>query len=373
MKYIETGFRAIYKKFCAFPLEDRFREAMKDYPNIDNANCMLVYGYIDKEAGLTLEVLAGGYQDGDDFELFEPCKETRFFIRIGAVENEDFAYLGKGDDGLMERYSEILERLKLYDADEELEKTREMGFLDSSRHPHYPDDVQVYLTKEGLNPEVCWTRVFGVGDHWIMGILLNEPNQNFGYHEGEKIGFFVQETEDEKVICYTNMTPSKKVTAEDLADGTMLKEAVAAFNKERNEPNFFEVLETLRDSYVWIPCNAVLSDADMAEMNKAVENCDGDLSSLIGKTFQSSESIRMIPDILQNGDAFFFPIFSSAEEMGEYGEGFSKIQKHFLEALNLAINNEKDLSGIVLNAFSEPFVLDKEIFDIVQNMKSRIE
>jgi hypothetical protein len=41
--------------------------------------------------------------------------------------------------------------------------------------------------------------------------------------------------------------------------------------------------------------------------------------------------------------------------------------------LQLAINNEKNVKGIVLNAFTEPFVLDREIFDIVQNMKSRIE
>lgn len=28
--------------------------------------------------------------------------------------------------------------------------------------------------------------------------------------------------------------------------------------------------------------------------------------------------------------------------------------------------------GIVLNAFSEPFILDKEVWDIVENMKSRL-
>ncbi len=55
------------------------------------------------------------------------------------------------------------------------------------------------------------------------------------------------------------------------------------------------------------------------------------------------------------------------------GEGFSKIQRHFVDAITLAMNNDRDLSGIVINAFSEPFVLDKEIWGMVQNMKSRIE
>lgn len=49
------------------------------------------------------------------------------------------------------------------------------------------------------------------------------------------------------------------------------------------------------------------------------------------------------------------------------------MQEHFLEALVLAKNNEKDLVGIVINAFSEPYVLEKEIWDLVEKMKSRIQ
>ena len=57
---------------------------------------------------------------------------------------------------------------------------------------------------------------------------------------------------------------------------------------------------------------------------------------MIGKTFSTKEAVRMIPDILQNGEQFFFPIFSSVEEMGEYGEHFSKVQKHILEVIPMA-------------------------------------
>ena len=49
----------------------------------------------------------------------------------------------------------------------------------------------------------------------------------------------------------------------------------------------------------------------------------------------------MIPDILQNGDKFFFPAFTSAEEMGEYGSAFSKVAHHFLDVIKLAAGNEK--------------------------------
>ena len=94
---------------------------------------------------------------------------------------------------------------------------------------------------------------------------------------------------------------------------------------------------------------------------------------MIGEEFTISDEVRLVPDILQNGDDFFFPVFSSEEEMGEYGEHFSKIQKHILEVIPIARNNEKNVVGIVLNAFTEPFVLDAEIFDMVENMKTRLE
>ena len=161
------------------------------------------------------------------------------------------------------------------------------------------------------------------------------------------------------------MNSSERITAEDLADGSMLKEAVSRFNAERNEPNFIEILEILRDSYVWVPCSAVFSKEDAAKFEALVKNNADNLNSLIGQSITNSDEVRLVPDILQNGDKFFFPVFSSAEEMGEYGKNFSKIQKHILEVFPIARNNERNVDGIVLNAFSEPFVLNAELFDLV--------
>ena len=112
---------------------------------------------------------------------------------------------------------------------------------------------------------------------------------------------------------------------------------------------------------------------DAARFEALVKNNADDLNSLIGQTITNSDEVGLVPDILKNGDKFFFPVFSSAEEMGEYGKNFSKIQKHILEVIPLARSNERNVEGIVLNAFSEPFVLNAEIFDLVEKMKSRIE
>lgn len=99
----------------------------------------------------------------------------------------------------------------------------------------------------------------------------------------------------------------------------------------------------------------------------------GEIDSIIGQEFTAHDNIRMVPDILQNDDNYFFPVFTTDEEMGEYGEHFSKIQSHFLEAMNLARNNEKNVCGIVINAFSESFVIPIELFDIINNTREAAE
>lgn len=370
MKYSETGFRGIYKQFVTFPKNKTTAKMAEGFPGMDEANCVLGYGYIDREAGLTVEVIAGGVQNGDNFTFFESTPEIKAMLRIGSVIEDEFWIMNDEEGGLAERYKEKLDVLKGYDASDEVEETRQMGFLDDCRSPEYPDDIMVYLVKDGLQPEGCWTRLTGIGDHFLVGDLLNEPNQDFGYHLGEMIGIFVQKNEDGSIICYSDMNPSKQLTAEDLEDGSMLKDAVTRFNAERTEGNFIEVMELLRDSYVWIPCNAILSERDQENIIRMLEEKGDDF---VGSEIQNADNVRLVPDILQNGEEFFFPIFSSVEEMGEYGNGFSKIQKHVLEAIVLARNNDRDLRGIVLNAFTDPFVLEADLFDLVEKMKSRIE
>ena len=374
MTYKETGFRALYHNLCAFPIKENYKKLLEKFPGYDEANCVLVYGYIDREAGLSLEILACGKMENDKFRFFDGNDTILSKIRIGAAKDDEFFYFEDSNGSLKKRYEKKIEMTRSYDADEEVEKTREMTFLDESRAEDCIDDILVHLMKDGLEPEGCWTRIIGLGDHFFIGTLLNEPYQDFGYHYGDKIAFFAHETEDKKVICYSNMNPSMVLKAEDLEGGIMLRDAIQTFENERNEEHFLDIVELLRDSYVWVPCNTIMSDADLERINKLTEDAksEEDLQKIIGETFTTQDEVRLVPDILQNGEEFFFPAFTSEEEMGEYGNGFSKVEKHMLEVIKLARNNEKDLSGIVINAFSTPFVLEKTVFDMVENMKSRI-
>ena len=372
MKYKDTGFRAVYKQFCAFKLNNTFKNLAKDYPGIDDANCVLTYGYMDIEAGMTLDIIAAGQQKEHSFRFADAKTDEQLIVRIGAVMEDEFSVIDDENGSLAKRYKEKIDMLSTYEPSEEIEETRQMGFLDSCRDKEFIDDVMVYLMRDGFMPEGCWTRITGLGDHWIMGKLLNEPDQDFGYHEGEEIAFFVDKQEDDTIKCYSDMNPSKTLTPEELEDGSMLRQAVVDFNKEQNQENFIEIMELLRDSYVWIPCSAVLSEQDQKKWDNMIRDNEDNLDELIGQTLTNDDVIRMVPDILQNGDEFYFPVFSSAEEMGEYGDQFSKVEKHMLEAIAMARNNEKKLSGIVLNAFTEPFVINEDMFDMIGNLKSRI-
>lgn len=53
---------------------------------------------------------------------------------------------------------------------------------------------------------------------WLIGILLDEPGQNFGYHKGEKVGIFPGRDADGNTFYYSNMTPDKELTEADLFD-----------------------------------------------------------------------------------------------------------------------------------------------------------
>ena len=168
--------------------------------------------------------------------------------------------------------------------------------------------------------------------------------------------------------------PEDPITPELLEDGSFLKKATEICNRNRTQLNMIKLAKILRDSWVWVPCTAVMSDADRERWNKAVTEAidKGDPDSIVGQEFVSHDEIRMVPDILQNGEEFFFPVFTSVEEMGDAAKNHSQLQKHFLEAIKMACACEEDVAGILINPFSSGMVIEKKVWNIVENMKSRI-
>ena len=201
MKYKETGFRTLYRKFTVFMYTDTLREVTKNFPGAEQGNCILTYGYIDRSAGLTLEILAVGVAEKDNVTFFDGTDTYRSFLRIGAVMEQEFFSLRDEDGSLYAEHATKITQLRHYDVSQEVEQTRQMNFLDASRDPAYIDDVLVYLFKESLSPEGCWVRITGLEECSLKGTLLNEPNQNFGCHRGEELSFFVQQNQDKQFFC----------------------------------------------------------------------------------------------------------------------------------------------------------------------------
>ena len=202
----------------------------------------------------------------------------------------------------------------------------------------------------------------------VAGIIINPWGQSFMFTKLLIEMMFKADGDQDYAVS------EEPITAELLEDGSFLKKAVEVCNRHRTERNLIKLAQILRDSWIWVPCTAILSDVDReAFSQKILDAADSaGLESLVGTELVAHDSIRFVPDILQSGEDFFFPVFTSEEEMGEYGEDFSKVQKHFLEAANIAMNNEREVKGIVINPFSEAFVVPVEMFGVIARMESGI-
>ena len=77
--------------------------------------------------------------------------------------------------------------------------------------------------------------------------------------------------------------------------------------------------------------------------------------------------------VLKIDNKFFFPVFSAADEMRKSGDNSTAVKCTFLYALSLAMNSKEEVSGIVINPFTEPFVVDREFFGVLKEMESSLE
>ena len=166
------------------------------------------------------------------------------------------------------------------------------------------------------------------------------------------------------------IVPDLPKSEELLSDGPYLKNAVEICKRNQTKGNIIRLLRILSKSVICVPCNAIMSDRDREALDRKVQAAmdENGGEDLVGETFATEDEVRMVPDILQNGDDYFFPVFTSGEEMGEYGEAFSKVSMSFIEAVGLAENNDSNVAGIVINAFSEPYVINREAFELIKKM-----
>ena len=117
MKYKDTNFRAVYHRFVVVMLSEVDRKILEHFPGNESADCILTIGYIDSEAGLTLEVLATGNKTGDGFRFNDGADDSRAMIRIGGIGNSEFYVIDDSDGELRKKHDKKIQNLRIYERD----------------------------------------------------------------------------------------------------------------------------------------------------------------------------------------------------------------------------------------------------------------
>ncbi len=360
MKYSKVGFREVYKKFCLFDMTDTFRRALREFPGVREANAVLTYGYIDHQAGLTVEILCACKKDGEDISIAQGNDEVRSFVRIGAIEDVRFEHI---DERIAARFEKKLKTVSRYESDGN-EGLRDRKDLDHLREYYNPDDVMVILRKKGKEKGECVrVRLEGITEMFVIGELLDESYKEYGYHEHDmvcmrevdmdgKISLFLDERSPENdygIVCNAEFDDLREAESEKLLGEQLFEKVVKVYLEDPSEKNFAQLFAFLSTDTLWVPMAAHISGSD--------------------------EEVNLKPDILENSGRFFFPIFTAEWVIvKEYAKGFSIIPMKLRQVLEYTLlYDEKELSGIVINAFTSPveFPIDvvKRMLEILVNMR----
>ena len=127
--------------------------------------------------------------------------------------------------------------------------------------------------------------------------------------------------------------------------------AIKSFLDNMSNDTFVELLKRLSESLVIVPVTVTMSDEDTEQFLSASED----------DTVTSLNNIRMKVDLFQNGETLFFPMFTSVDRMeSEYRKHFSTLEYPFTEVVKM-IKGMKGVENAVINPFTQPFVLSKEM------------
>lgn len=154
----------------------------------------------------------------------------------------------------------------------------------------------------------------------------------------------------------------RTIDPKQLADGKVLLSLKHQFITAQTHENLMPVLNCLRDSKVIVPLRAELNEEDTARLKNAQK----------GEKVSISHDVPVRPDILVNGGKKYLPVFSNpAQVPREYGENFSLGEIPFLTCVEMA-QKFPDVSGIVLDAFTEAMILENKNAEMISKFKSRL-
>ncbi len=194
-----TSFRAFVGNVVfLFRGEGDEGEWLNALPDAD-VESVFAYGYIDGDCGLSFRYLCPAGIVDDQWVACKPAEGIMGIIRAGALERALWCPTGI-DPSEFEPLTG--EADKYYEPSEAVGTLREKEFLDPIRHPLYPDDVKAYLIgPNGDDAELVWLRLCDFEDDTVYGTMLNEPINDWGVHEGDKLPLVFTEDDEDGLLA----------------------------------------------------------------------------------------------------------------------------------------------------------------------------
>lgn len=172
--------------------------SLDDLPAVNNVNSLLVSPYIDHQAGISFLVLATSYTD-DEIAINERADSFSVFstLRKNELNDAEFIYIDSNELMDLTIYEEYATETLKGQGSDDLNLIRSIVDIDVYRDDTFFDDVQVLLASDDLKPEIVRIRSEKIlDDNLFAGVLLNEPYEDFGVHQGDIVRF-VNVHEDE--------------------------------------------------------------------------------------------------------------------------------------------------------------------------------
>ena len=205
----ETDFRELFSKVLYIQPTEEVRKTFAKNAGICSGNeGFLAYSHIDDQAGLSFDILCQANIEGGKLTYGGLLKDICWIVRRGYLDGCRFADAEQYGVCRSDFCEEIRQHIHMIDENYECKNTqtkemRRFAFLDPVRSSDYPDDIQVLLYQEGSRPEMVWVKCYAYTQNELFGLLLNEPNQDFGVHEKDIIGFAPMKTERGMICVYT--------------------------------------------------------------------------------------------------------------------------------------------------------------------------
>ena len=371
----DSGFRSVYRNYCAFELNDQLRKRIQACPDVDKATHVVCYGYIDPKKGLMLEVLCAGKQTSKYFHFKDTYEGERITLPASDLKDVEFDDFENLAPRFLKKLAPRIEPLKKYDAPQEVEITREEAFdiLDEFRDFQHPDIVRVIFDKTGLEAEAVPVRVTGLGDHCLLGAIAKKPKQDFGVKRGDTIRFFIAKSDDGTIELRAVFADSRKSEQDALNDGSFLKQCVVQYQKDPNNKEATENLQTaLCSSLVTVAYDIHLSDEAAAILEKLHKE-GKDLRDLQGedaKKFQAGA--KRFLKVSKNDGEVSLAVFTDESEINKQEMPCAGCDRmSIFQAIDIASVQYGTLDWIVINAFTDNLRIRKEIIEANRPKESR--